>query len=1346
MNSTSGTRDRRFPLTASQTGMWFSQQLDPENPNYRAAEFVEFHSPVDLGLLQEALRRTVAETEAFQVRFEADDEGRVWQLVEPLPDWTLPVVELSGASDPLAAATEWMWSDLRRPCDLGRPPLFTFAVLRTAAESFLLYISAHHITLDGYGFSLFIQRVAALYSALEAGEECPPSPFGTLEQLLADEADYLRSERFARDRRYWAEQSSGRPAGSDLARRLTAVPHTFVRETGYVGPSAADGLRALARRARTGLPSAAMAALSLYVHRMSGRGEVTLDLTVTGRSGAVARRVPVMLANVLPLTVRLGPGTTVADLVRHTAQQARGLLRHQRYPSPQLVQDLGTIHGEGYLGDWGINIMGYDPRLSFGRHPAVLHNLSNGPVTGLGVNVYDRPADGSLRIDFNAGPALYSAEVTAAHHRRFLALLDTLATVDQDRPIGAVELLADAERHRVVSAWNDTARTVPATTLPELIQAQARRAPEATALVCGDMELSGAELNARANRLAHLLIAHGAGPETRVALALPRTADHLVALLAVLKSGAACVPLDRNHPAERIRFLLGDIRPLCVLTTAAGAPSLRSTAPALLLDGADTLRDLDRRPDTDPTDRDRTTPLLPGHPAYVSYTSGSTGRPKGVVVEHRQLTNLYFDHRSELIAPASAAADRPLRAALTATFSFDTAWEGPLFLAAGHELHLIEDSVRLDPAALVDHIAKREIDFLDLTPSYLHQLIAAGLLTGDRHRPRLLMVGGEALDAALWQTLRDCPGTIAYNYYGPTECTVDAVYCRLDEQGDQPVIGRPGRNVRAYVLDAALNPQPPAVPGELYLSGSQVARGYLDQPALTAERFIADPFGAPGARMYRTGDLARWAEPGVLEYLGRSDEQVKIRGFRIELGEIETTLDRHPGVAHTAVAVRESRPGERSLIAYVVPTARTTPKSVPAQRTPADALVDAAGLRIWATTRLPDYMVPAAFVILDALPLTANGKLDRTALPAPEPPADRADRPARSPQEETLCALFTEVLGVRSTSIDDDFFALGGHSLLAARLIGRIRHSLGTELSIGAIFEAPTVAALSRLLDTDTRRDAFGMLLPLRTGGSRPPLFCVHPAGGLSWCYAGMPRHLAADLPVYGLQARGLAGPGRLPATFEEMITDYLEHIRSVQPTGPYHLLGWSLGGALSHAIAVRLQSQGERVALLAMLDSGPIDPRARLRPPADQDVRALLLEAAGTAPERPDGAPTVTAAGAGAEATLSADGTTKPLPTWAEHSGLGDHHAAAVTAVLTNSVKLLPTVVEGVFDGDLLYFHATQGKPAHAPTSEAWRPLVTGRIESHDVACTHHAMTQPAALAQIGRTVSHHLDAVNTS
>ncbi|MFJ6700310.1 amino acid adenylation domain-containing protein [Streptomyces sp. NPDC091272] len=1327
MNSRTGIEAHRLPLTASQTGMWLYQQLDAASPSACAAEFVVIRGQLDEGLLEQALHRTVLDTETLRVRFEEDEQGQVWQVLDETPPGPLLRLDLRERSDPWTAAHEWMRADLVRPVDVRHEAPLSVALLRTEDECRLLYISVHHIAMDGYGFALFVQRLSEVFGCLDEGRPVPPAAWPPLGELLADEEEYRRSPRWQEDLGYWQEQLRDRDSAPGPTARLKPLTNLPLRETGYVDPATAQSLRALARQARTSLPTVAMAALVLYLRRLAGREQVTLDLTVTGRTGGVARAVPAMLANVLPLTVRCPSGLTVRELVRETSRQARGLLRHQRFPAGHLVRDLGAPKQGGHLGDWGINIMGYDLPLAFGRCSAELHNLSNGPCEGLGVNVYERSGDGSLRIDFNADRDVYGPAEVGAHHRRFLALLETLAGADPDSPVAALDVTTAEDRERWELAARGPEPEVPATLLTELVQRCALRSPDAVAVVDGATSLTYRELNARANRLARLLVARGAGPESHVALALPRTGNYLVAVLAVLKAGAACVPLDPEHPAERIRHVLAQTRPVCVLTTggtkipADGSPAdpadetpadeagadvphpqaVRTDAvhtDVVRMDARRTVEALDRFSAADLDDGDRRAPLLPRHAAYVSYTSGSGGAPKGVVVEHRSLTYLYHDHERELIAPAVRAAGRPLRAALTAAFTFDTSWEALLFLAAGQEVHVIGERVRKDPDALCAYVDARGVDFLDVTPSSLHQLIACGLFAADRRRPGLLMVGGERLDAKLWQTLRAQPGTVSYNYYGPTECTVDAVYCRLDEQGDRPVIGRPGHHVRAYVLDGAGAVLPPGTPGELYLAGPQVARGYLGRPDLTAQLFLPDPFGAPGDRMYRTGDLVRWTDEGTLEFLGRTDHQLSLRGCRIEPGEVEAVLGRHPEVAQAAVTVMHPKAGGPALVAFVVPRGARLPE----------------GLRGWAAARLPDHLTPARYLALDSLPLTAHGKLDRAALPtAADIPSPRAGRPARSSAERQLARLFARVLDVPDVGTDDDFFALGGNSLSAARLARQVGAELGQDLSLSTVFAAPTVAELARHLAVRVpENDSFGALLPLRVGRAQvPPLFCLHPAGGLGWCYAGMPRQLGPDRPVYALQARGLAESDPLPTRFAEMIDDYVARIRSVQPAGPYHLLGWSLGGALAHAVAARLQELGERVELLAMLDSTPISAGDRIPLGLDDSaVRGLLLEAAGRT---------------------------------ADESGfLTERNVSAVTSVLANYRRLGATFTASVFSGDLLFFEATPAPGSSVRASARWEPWVTGTVEAHAVAASHHAMMRPEPLAAVCRLLARRLAA----
>ncbi|MEU7599205.1 thioesterase domain-containing protein, partial [Streptomyces sp. NPDC039022] len=465
--------------------------------------------------------------------------------------------------------------------------------------------------------------------------------------------------------------------------------------------------------------------------------------------------------------------------------------------------------------------------------------------------------------------------------------------------------------------------------------------------------------------------------------------------------------------------------------------------------------------------------------------------------------------------------------------------------------------------------------------------------------------------------------------------------------------------------------------------------------------------------MYRTGDLARWTAGGVLEFAGRADDQVKLRGFRVEPGEIEAALARHEAVAAAAVVLREDRPGDQRLVAYVVPAPGTAPH-------PAD-------LRRHAARHLPEFMVPAVVVVLAALPLTTSGKLDRSALPESEGPLSvTSKRPARTPEEEVFCGLFADVLGLTGTGIDDDFFDLGGDSLAAIRLVRRIREAAGVELSVSDLFAAPTVSRLMDRLRLGVRGDAFDVLLPLRDSGGLPPLFCVHPAGGLGWAYTGLLRYLGPDRPVYGLQARGLARPEAYPTAMDELVTDYVRQIRSVRPTGPYHLLGWSFGGLAAHAIAVRLQAEGENVAFLALLDSYPRDPEAAAPPVAERDVLATLLDFAGHGEDAGD-----------AERLRVEDVMEILRRGGGPLADIEERRVVALADVFVNSAELASAHAPGKFDGDLLHFTATAGRPDEAPTAAVWEPFVTGRVRRYAVDCTHHDMCRPEPLADIGRVVA---------
>ncbi|MFD8493124.1 amino acid adenylation domain-containing protein [Amycolatopsis sp. NPDC059657] len=1018
-----------WPLTAAQYGIWVGQQLDPASPAYNTAEYVEITGPVDAVLLGRAIRRAVAETEALSVRFVEYDDGP--RQVAGSPEWDVHVADLSAEPDPLSAAQEWMAQDVARPVALDTDVLFQHAVLRLSERKLWWYHRVHHILLDGYGLSLVARRVAQVYTALARGDVPPDHEFGTLQSVVDFDAEYDGR----RDAEFWAEYHRDRPAPVTLAGRSAPLARNVLRGTADLDRSTSDLLRTVAKSAKANWTEVLVAAISGYLHRMTGAPQVSLAVPVMLRTGSPALRVPCMVLNVVQLFTDFSGDPDLTAVTGQVATHLRRSRRHHRYRYEQLRRDLGLVGSGRKLFGPSANIMPFDYGLLFDGNPSVVRNVSAGLVEDLAVNVYDRADGEGLRIALDGNPNLYSADDLERHAHRFRAFLRRSLDAP-GAPIGSVELLLDDEREQLLGTWNATERTWPHGTVVDLLDERAAATPDLRALVSSDGVFSYAEFDRRVNQLARLLSARGAGPGAVVMLLLPRTSDAIVALFAVLKTGAAYLPADPGHPARRIAFLVSDARPRLVVTTTALAAGVPDTA-LVMLDDSATQQVLAKQSGTALEPRP-----APEDPLCLIYTSGSTGQPKGAVITHRAMANLYHHHRTEMIEPAS---DGRLRAALTASLSFDTSWEGLLWLLAGHELHFIDDDVRREPAEFLRYVTTNRIDFLDITPTYADELLTAGLLAPDAHRPAVIALGGEAAGPALWSVLRDAKGITAYNLYGPTECTVDTVSARLADS-PTPVIGKPIANARCHVLDSAMRLLPPGAVGELYLAGTPLALGYHDRPDLTAESFVDDPFES-GSLLYRTGDLARWRPDGVLEYHGRADEQVKIRGFRIEPGEVEAALSAHPAVSQVAVLARDDR-----LVAYVVPAG---PAPEPAE------------LRRHVADRLPDYLVPPVYVMLDRLPATTNGKLDRAALPSPLITPDIAGRQPGTEQESALCALFAETLGVPAVGVDDDFFALGGHSLLVARLLVGIRSRLGVRLSIRDVFEAPTVSTLAARLNSD---------------------------------------------------------------------------------------------------------------------------------------------------------------------------------------------------------------------------------------------------------------------------------------
>lgn len=1007
-------------LTGAQLGIWTAQRLEPDSLYYVVGDVVEIRGehPVDPAALAEAIRATVEEADSLRLRvFETPDGPRQVVSTEPVP---LPaVVDLRGEADPVAAAHRRVEAERGRVAEACREmverPLFAHLVLRLSESEVWFTQLGHHLVFDGYTAAMLARRTAARYTAVLAGKDVPPTRFSPLADLVEADGAYRASERFERDREYWRSRFTPLPDVDDGS-GASGPPESTVTARSVLPASDVARLRALGERAGTTWGDALIACYAAFLYRVLGWTDVVFAMPLMCREGK-ALRTPAMAVNVLPLRVSVRPDDQPAALVARVSGALKEMRAHQRYRGEDLPQDLAVPGAGALLHGRGINLKAFDLKLDFAGAHGTMRNVAGGPPEDMGLSVLPTPEGGLLLgFEVDAGThdqAAVDAKLTA------LRCVITALTEPDGPTVGGADLVPPGERATLLDAWATPAPDGELVGVPELL---AELDPGQTALVSGDERLTVGELVARVHRLARALRARGVGSDDVVALALPRSADLVVALLAVLDAGAAFLPLDLAYPAERLRELVAEAG--AVLTVANSADIV--PGPHLLLHETD-LSTMDSSP--------LSVSRHPEHLAYVIFTSGSTGRPKGVLGRVGGLATLLRHHRATTVAETERAAGRRLRVAHTYSFAFDSALDQLMWLLFGHELHVYGTDVARDADDLLAAFARDRIDVVDTTPSMAGPLVDAGLLDGP-HPPALLVLGGEATPPALWRRVAES-GVRARNMYGPTEATVDGAGSWLDD--GEPTIGAavPGTAVR--VLDAALRPVPTGTPGELYLAGPHLARGYLGRPDATAERFVADPFGEPGDRMYRTGDLARWVPGRGLEYLGRRDGQVKVRGYRVELGEVEAALAAVPGVRATAAAVRGPR-----LIGYVV----------------GDVVPD--DVRAELADRVPEHLVPAVVVVLDTLPLTSNGKIDRSALPAPR--AAAGGRAAGTERERLLCATIAEVIGVDEVAVDDDFFALGGDSITAISVSSRLRaHGLDLrprDLLARRSFEA--LAAASR--------------------------------------------------------------------------------------------------------------------------------------------------------------------------------------------------------------------------------------------------------------------------------------------
>ncbi|HDK6211226.1 TPA: enterobactin non-ribosomal peptide synthetase EntF [Klebsiella quasipneumoniae] len=1285
----------RLPLVAAQPGIWMAERLSTLPGAWSVAHYVELRGALDPALLGKAIVAGLQQADTLSLRFE-EQEGEVWQWVAAERTFAEPpIIDLRTTPDPHRAATERMQADLAQDLRVdGGNPLVCHQLLRVGDDRWYWYQRYHHLLVDGFSFPAITRQIAAIYRAWQRGEATPESPFTSFAEVVDEYQRYAGSEAWQRDKAFWQAQRQalpapaslsaaplgGRAAGSDIWRMKLEMN--------------ADAFRRLASHVPQCQPAdLALALTTLWLGRLCNRMDYAAGFIFMRRMGSAALTSTGPVLNVLPLAVHIDAQETLADLAMRLAAQLKKMRRHQRYDAEQIVRDSGKAAGDEPLFGPVLNVKVFDYQLDIDGVEAVTHTLATGPVNDLELALFPDET-GGLSLEILANKARYDEAELRRHMARLTALLVQFAA-DPTLRCGDAEMLSADELTRL-TAVNDTAMPLPATTLSALVADQARKTPDAPALADANWQFSYREMRQQVVALAQLLRQRGVKPGDSVAVALPRSVFLTLALHGIVEAGAAWLPLDTGYPDDRLRMMLEDARPSLLIASEdqlarfsdiPGLESLCYQQPLAVADDA---------------------PLVlskPDHTAYIIFTSGSTGRPKGVMVGQTAIVNrlLWMQDRYPLSADDVVAQKTPC--------SFDVSvWEFWWPFIAGARLVMAEPEAHRDPQAMQQFFAHYGVTTTHFVPSMLAAFVAS--LDADSvaacRTLRRVFCSGEALPTELCREWERLTGAPLHNLYGPTEAAVDVSWypaCGPElaaVTGSSVPIGWPVWNTGLRILDAAMRPVPPGVAGDLYLTGIQLAQGYLGRPDLTASRFIADPF-APGERMYRTGDVARWLANGAVEYLGRSDDQLKIRGQRIELGEIDRAMSALPDVAqavsHACVFNQAAATGgdARQLVGYLV-----SDSGLP---------LDTAALKARLAEQLPPHMVPVVLMQLADLPLSANGKLDRKALPLPTLGGERSGRPPEPGMETLVTAAFSQLLGCEVNDIDADFFALGGHSLLAMRLAAQLSRQLARQVTPGQVMVASTVGKLSALLaadlsDEQAQRLGLDALLPLRESDG-PTLFCFHPASGFAWQFSVLARYLSPRWSITGIQSPRPQGPMASAASLDEVCEHHLQTLLAQQPHGPYYLFGYSLGGTLAQGIAARLRQRGEAVAFLGLLDTWPPETQNWAEKEANGLDPAVLAE---IARER--------------EAFLAA-----------QQGQASGELFSAIEGNYADAVRLLTTAHSAKFDGKATLFVAEKTRQAGMDPQVVWGPWV-GELEVFSQNCAHVDIISPQAFEAIGPVV----------
>ncbi|MGH9947839.1 MAG: non-ribosomal peptide synthetase [Pyrinomonadaceae bacterium] len=1170
-----------FPMSPAQTRFWFLDQLRPGTSALNLPIALEADGEIDEFVLEQSLRQILMRHEVLRSAFGMFENQPV-QIVASMVDFELQVIDLSMLDDDECQRQldSLMGTEVRYGFDLKKGGLFRGTLFRISDTKSLLLLNMHHSVADGWSYGVILRELEAWYAAISNGTE-PQLP-----ELPIQYGDYagwqlesLASPEFQSKLSFWRKTLSGAPRFLDLpiakARPKKPSLEAMIRSQLLDAPLT-KATKELSVRHGTTPFMTLMAAFKILLFRLAGQNDIVVGSPVANRTLPEIEHLIGCFVNTVIFRTQLTGELTFGEVLAKVRDYSVEIYAYQDVPIDAIVEDLQPERTLDRNPLFQILFVQQKAFIQPFRVPGVSFTPvqvdRKGTQTDMTFFLIER--EEGLRLSCEYRKDLFDQPSIDRLLGQYNALLKNIVT-DVNTPIEMLSILAPEERQVSTEIQSSIAPTQQTECLHQLFEAQVQRHPDAVALVFEGQSLTYRELNRRANVLAKMLRDKGVSSESLVGICLERSMEMIISILGVLKAGAAYVPLDPAYPDERLQFILNDSQTRIVIAEKGLEDRIRPLSKQLRVINPETATGYVN------SDENIDSVNSPDDLAYVIYTSGSTGTPKGVTVSHRNVARLMSSTQQWFDFGASDVWT------LFHSFAFDfSVWELWGALAYGGRLVVVPYEISRDPKEFYDVLCEQGVTVLNQTPSAFRALIRAEESVSLRKdlALRFVIFGGEALDFKSLQPWVDRHGTTSpklINMYGITETTVHVTYREISEAdiktGAGSIIGRAIPDLKLYILDEQMQPVPEGTTGEMYVAGPGLARGYLNRPELTAERFIADPFDEENdSRLYRTGDLARYLTNGEVEYLGRIDNQVKIRGFRIELGEIEAAISQFEDVSEAVVTARQESDDDKKLVAYLLSKSASK--------------IEQAELRTFLKKKLPNYMVPSAFVQLEKLPLTANGKIDFDALPPPEMHISQEREgfePPKTDTEKSLAKIWSNVLGVENVGLHDNFFDLGGHSLLAIHLFAAVEETFHKSIPLATLFEAGTVYELAEMLNVSDWQEPDSSIVPIQPNGSKSPLFCMHAGGGNVLFYRDLAKHLGSEQPLYGVQARRIGGRQVTHDTVEEMAEFYISEIKKVQPEGPYYLSGSSFGGLLSLEIAQKLNQNGEEIGLLALFDTG---------------------------------------------------------------------------------------------------------------------------------------------------------------